>query len=84
MSGKEPPAWAVGVSKGGGPIYAAVADAIEAAVRDGRLAPGDRLPPQRRLAQALGVDLTTITRAYAEAGARRRPMACAPLARPEP
>ncbi len=66
-----PPPWAAGVSKAGGPIYAAVAEAIEAAVRDRHLAPGDRLPPQRRLAAALGVDLTTITRAYAEAGARR-------------
>ena len=67
----EAPAWASGVAASGGPVYRAVADAIEAAVRDGRLAPGDRLPPQRQLAQALGVDLTTITRAYAEAGARR-------------
>ena len=32
--------------------------------------PGDRLPPQRGLAQHLGVDLTTVTRAYAEAGQR--------------
>ena len=37
---------------------------------DGSLAPGDRLPPQRHLAAQLGVDLTTITRAYDEA--RRR------------
>lgn len=32
--------------------------------------PGDRLPPQRHLAARLGVDLTTITRAYNEAGRR--------------
>ena len=36
----------------------------------GSLKPGDRLPPQRRLAAQLDVDLTTITRAYDEA--RRR------------
>nr|QQZ51497.1 GntR family transcriptional regulator [Phenylobacterium glaciei] len=36
----------------------------------GRLAPGGRLPPQRTLAQRLGIDFTTVSRAYAEA--RRR------------
>jgi DNA-binding transcriptional MocR family regulator len=34
------------------------------------LQPGDRLPPQRELARLLGVDLTTVTRAFSEA--RRR------------
>jgi CheY-like chemotaxis protein len=37
---------------------------------DGSLKPGDRLPPQRQLAAQLDVDLTTITRAYDEAGRR--------------
>lgn len=62
--------WSAGVRRDGGPIYAAVADALEAAIRDGRLHAGDRLPPQRALAQKLGVDLTTITRAYDLAKAR--------------
>lgn len=52
------------------PIYRAIADAIGAAVADGTLQPGRRLPTHRALAEALGVDLTTVTRAYAEA--RRR------------
>lgn len=56
--------WTAGVRRDGGPIYAAVADALEAAIRDGRLHAGDRLPPQRALARTLGVDLTTVTRAY--------------------
>ena len=47
-----------------------IADALQAAVADGSLQPGDRLPPQRLLAAQLDVDLTTITRAYDEA--RRR------------
>jgi DNA-binding transcriptional MocR family regulator len=47
-----------------------VADAIEHAIADGRLQPGDRLPPQRRLANLLGVDLTTVTRGYDEAKRR--------------
>lgn len=53
-----------------GPIYLAIADAIGAAIQAGQFRPGDRLPTHRALAEALGVDLTTVTRAYAEA--RRR------------
>lgn len=65
------PAWAATIRKQTRPVYAAIADAIAAAVRDGRLAPGERLPTQRSLARALGLDLTTITRAYNEAASRR-------------
>ncbi|MBR0661063.1 aminotransferase-like domain-containing protein [Neoroseomonas oryzicola] len=53
-----------------GPIYRAIADAIGAAVAAGELREGDRLPTHRALAEALGVDLTTVTRAYAEARSR--------------
>ena len=53
-----------------GPRFLQIADALQAAVADGSLTPGDRLPPQRQLAARLDVDLTTITRAYDEA--RRR------------
>jgi DNA-binding transcriptional MocR family regulator len=53
-----------------GPLYLAVVHALEAAVRAGELQPGDRLPTQRAVAERLGVDLTTVTRAYAEAQAR--------------
>ena len=56
--------WTTRVRRGDGPIYVAIADALETATRDGALHPGDRLPPQRALAARLGVDLTTITRAY--------------------
>jgi DNA-binding transcriptional MocR family regulator len=47
-----------------GPKYAAIADAIAGAVASGELRPGERLPSQRDLAVRLGVDLTTVTRAY--------------------
>ena len=53
-----------------GPRFLQIADALQAAVADGSLTPGDRLPPQRQLAAQLNVDLTTVTRAYDEA--RRR------------
>src|SRR4051812_40314271 len=56
--------------RGDGPRYLALADRIEADVESGRLRPGMQLPPQRTLAASLGVDFTTVTRAYAEA--RRR------------
>ncbi|WP_137927120.1 PLP-dependent aminotransferase family protein [Cupriavidus sp. 2SB] len=53
-----------------GPRYVQIADFLERAVAGGKLSPGDRLAPQRELAAMLGVDLTTVTRALAEA--RRR------------
>jgi DNA-binding transcriptional MocR family regulator len=62
--------WVADVSAGSGPRYLAIANAIGAAMDRGALAPGDRLPPHRTLAVALGVDLTTVTRAYAEARKR--------------
>lgn len=50
--------------------YRGIVEAIEADLRAGRIQPGDRLPPQRMIAELLGVDLTTVTRAFNEA--RRR------------
>jgi DNA-binding transcriptional MocR family regulator len=64
------PTWLVNLARRDGPRYLQIADAIEQALFDGTLKPGDRLPPQRQLAAQLDVDLTTITRAYDEA--RRR------------
>jgi DNA-binding transcriptional MocR family regulator len=63
-------AWVPRIEDSDGPIYRAIADAIGAAVAAGELRPGERLPTHRALAEALGVDLTTITRAYAEARGR--------------
>lgn len=52
------------------PLYQALADAISTAIQRGELTPGDRLPPQRTLADALKVTTGTITRGYAEAERR--------------
>src|SRR4051812_22729299 len=53
-----------------GPVYRAIADAIDDSVQDGTLRAGARLPPHRDLADHLGVTVTTITRAYTEAARR--------------
>ncbi|MEZ5670309.1 MAG: PLP-dependent aminotransferase family protein [Alphaproteobacteria bacterium] len=53
-----------------GPRYLAIADAIERDIDAGALKAGDRLPPQRDLAWALGVTVGTVGRAYAEAHRR--------------
>ena len=53
-----------------GPKYRAIADALDEQVQQGRLRAGTRLPPHRELADHLGVTVTTITRAYAEAARR--------------
>ena len=53
-----------------GPRYQQVMRFIERAIADGRLRTGDRLPAQRELAATLGIDLTTVTRAYTEARER--------------
>lgn len=52
---------------GDGPCYRQLATAIGRAIESEELGPGARLPPQRRLAYALGVTVGTITRAYGEA-----------------
>lgn len=49
---------------GGGPRYRALADEIGLAVDEGRLAPGEKLPPVRDLAWRLKVTPGTVARAY--------------------
>ena len=62
--------WSPSLAPGRGSLYLAIADALEADVAAGRLAPGEKLPTQRELARRLGIDLTTVTRAFAEAAGR--------------
>lgn len=62
--------WASELARTDRPLYLAIADAIARAVQDGRLAPGERLPTQRQLADELGIALTTVTRGYGEAERR--------------
>ena len=64
------PSWRPRLADGGQLKSVGIVDTLEADIRAGRVAPGARLPPQRAIAEALGVDLTTVTRAFNEA--RRR------------
>lgn len=59
--------WLPEIGRSDGPVYLAICEAIRADLEEGRLRAGDRLPPQRVLASALGIDTGTVSRAYAEA-----------------
>ncbi|WP_244438489.1 GntR family transcriptional regulator [Hyphomicrobium nitrativorans] len=48
-------------------MFQRIVNALAEAIEDGRLRAGQTLPTHRALASALGIDLTTVTRAYAEA-----------------
>ncbi len=63
-------AWTPSLGGREGPKYLGIADAIAADISSGKLAPGDRLPPQRVLAGRIGLDFTTVARGYVEAGKR--------------
>src|SRR4029453_1223550 len=62
--------WLPNLESRKGPVYRAIADAIDEDVQSGSLRAGARLPPHRDLADHLGVTVTTITRAYTEAARR--------------
>ncbi len=63
--------WLPVLKPDGKPRYIQIADAIEAGIKNGEIAAGERLPPQRKLAERLAIDFTTVSRAYTEAHARR-------------
>lgn len=52
------------------PFYISIADAIERDIKRGLLKPGDKMPTHRELAKIIGVNVTTISRAYQEAEKR--------------
>jgi DNA-binding transcriptional MocR family regulator len=53
-----------------GPVYLRIVAALSADIESGRLVRGQQLPTHRELAKTLGIDLTTVTRAYTEAQRR--------------
>ena len=46
------------------PLFAQVASAVRAEAASGALLPGDKLPPAREVAAALGMNLHTVLHAY--------------------
>src|SRR5512138_1054921 len=53
-----------------GDVATSLADTLEQAIRSGRLAPGAQLPTHRELSKRVGVAVSTVSRAYAEAARR--------------
>jgi DNA-binding transcriptional MocR family regulator len=62
--------WKPELPAGDTPHYIMIANALAKDVATGRLREGHRLPTHRELADALGVAVGTVTRAYAEAARR--------------
>src|ERR1700690_1148970 len=62
--------WTPDLATSDKPRYLAIAEVIATDIGAGRLAAGDRLPPQRKLAKRLDVDFTTVARGYVEARKR--------------
>jgi len=62
--------WVPTISERAGPLYLRIVDALAADINRGRLRGGQSLPTHRAIAKALDIDLTTVTRAYAEARQR--------------
>lgn len=63
-------AWQPDLSRYDKPKYLAIASALAEDIASGRLGAGDRLPPQRDLANRLRIDLTTVTKGYDAARAQ--------------
>lgn len=59
--------WIPKVEEASGPVYRAIAEAIESDICSGALKSGTLLPTQRELADTMGLGLGTITKAYKEA-----------------
>lgn len=51
------------LGRGSGPLHAAIAEQVASAIAAGRLAAGTRLPPERHLAESLGVSRMTVRQA---------------------
>ena len=62
--------WKEEINRSPNAIYLTLADALALSIRKGVLQEGDKLPPQRTIAEYLDTNLTTVTRAFTEA--RRR------------
>ncbi len=56
--------WVPKLEQSNQPIYILIAESIEKDIKDGKLKSGFKLPPQRIIANYLGINHSTVTRAY--------------------
>ena len=56
--------WYPNIKMSDQPLYIALTNALESDINSGILKPGEKLPPQRELADRIGVNLSTVTRAF--------------------
>ena len=59
-----PMTWKPTLNREDRPIYQALAKQLESDIKEGRLVPGTKLPPQRELADYLDVNLSTISKSF--------------------
>ena len=59
--------WRPAIDRDTDVLYRAIVAALRTSIRSGELRPGDRLPTHRSLARQLGVTVSTVSQAYAEA-----------------
>lgn len=64
--------WMPSISGYPGPCYLALASAIEDAIDAGLVRPGEKLPPQRLMADFLGLHVNTVNRGLRELAWRGR------------
>ena len=56
--------WVPSVSKKNGPLYKEICRQLRSDIESGALPPGTKLPPQRDLAAKLGINISTVSRAF--------------------
>ena len=66
------PALDLVLERGTKPLHVTIAEQLAAAIASGALAPGERLPPERHLAESLGVSRMTVRQALAGSECARR------------
>ena len=60
------PAFDMELERGSTPLHVTIAEQVAAAIASGQLAPGTQLPPERHLAESLGVSRMTVRQALGE------------------
>ena len=63
--------WKPDIASRRGRRYLAIADALSDDIKNGIVRPGDRLPTHRELAYQMGLSVSTVSKAYAEAVRRQ-------------